>query len=136
MGKKKVVLDTNILISALGWPGKPREIFRRILNNEFELVVSHQQLDELRRVMGYPKFKFTEDQKARFITILLEVATVVKTFGDIKIIEEDPDDNVILETATVGNAEFIISGDEHLLKLKEYARVKIVTAAQFLRLVG
>ena len=60
MGKKKVVLDTNVLISALGWNGKSKEIFRRILRNELELIISSSQLKELQKVMNYPKFDFTE----------------------------------------------------------------------------
>lgn len=48
MGKKKVVLDTNILISALGWQGKPKEVFRKCVSGEEELITSVQQLNELR----------------------------------------------------------------------------------------
>ena len=63
MGKTKVLLDSNIFISALGWNGKPRVIFEKCLHGELELVTSASQLDELMRVMDYPKFKFTEEQK-------------------------------------------------------------------------
>ena len=132
MGKKKVVLDTNILISALGWEGKPKEIFRKALNSEFELIISNQQLDELRRVINYPKFDFTYQQKARFLAIILEVAKVIEVSGNLDVISEDPDDNIILETAVDAGADFIVSGDEHLLKLAEYTNVKIVSAADFL----
>lgn len=134
MGKKKVVLDTNILISALGWQGKPKEVFRKCVSGEEELITSVQQLNELKRVMEYPKFSFTKEQKERFLGIILEIATVVKTTGIIKVIEEDPDDNDILETAVVGNAELIISGDPHLLKLKHYLHIKIITASEFLEI--
>jgi len=135
MGKRKVVLDTNILISALGWKGKPRQIFRKILDGKFDLVISHKQLYELLRVMNYPNFNFKQEQKVLFLTIIIEVATVVETVGNLRVIEDDHDDNVILESAIVGNVDFIISGDEHLLKLKKYEKVMIVTAAEFLNLV-
>ena len=63
MGKKRIVLDTNILISALGWSGNPRIIFDKVIEGEFELILSFKQLDELLRVLNYPKFKFTYEQK-------------------------------------------------------------------------
>jgi len=132
MGKTKVLLDTNILISALGWSGKPKVIFEKCLHGELELVTSPNQIEELERVMDYPKFNFTEEQKATFISIILEIATMVEITGKVNIIVDDPDDNAILETAIVGNVQYLISGDPHLLKLKEFAKIKIVTASEFL----
>jgi len=55
-------------------------------------------------------------------------------FGNIKVIQEDPSDNVILESAVITKADFLISGDEHLLKIKEFDNTKIVTASEFLDL--
>ncbi len=132
MGKTKVFLDTNILISALGWKGKPRVIFEKCLHGELELVTSPNQIEELKRVMDYPKFNFTEEQKAAFISIFLEMARMVKIPGKVKVIVDDPNDDAMLETAVVGNVDYLISGDPHLLKLKEFAKVKIVTASEFL----
>ncbi len=55
MGEKKAIIDTNILISAFGWEGKEKELFREFLNEKFELIISKQQLEELRRALDYPK---------------------------------------------------------------------------------
>ena len=63
MGKKKVVLDTNIIISAFGWEGNPRKILRMILVREIELILSSHILAEVKRVLDYPKFKLDESQK-------------------------------------------------------------------------
>lgn len=134
MGKTKVFLDSNILISALGWKGKPRVIFEKCLHGELALVTSPQQMAELQRVMDYPKFGFSEEQKSRFISIILEIAIIVEIPGKLKVVAEDPDDDAILETAIVGGAGYLISGDPHVLKLKEFAKVKIVTASEFLGL--
>ncbi|MBW2990247.1 putative toxin-antitoxin system toxin component, PIN family [Candidatus Woesearchaeota archaeon] len=133
MGKKKIVADTNIMISALGWKGKPRELFKRILNKEFELITSQKQIEELHRVMNYTKFKFSEEQKIRFISLLFEIAQVIEVPDKLKVIKEDSKDNFLLETAVLSGAEYIISGDEHLLKLKKYLGTKITTIAQFFR---
>ena len=132
MGKTKVLLDSNIFISALGWKGKPRVIFEKCLHGELELVTSANQLDELMRVMDYPKFKFTEEQKQTMLGIITAIATVVEISNELKVIVDDPDDDVILETAVVGNVDYIVSGDPHLLKLMEFGRIKIVTANDFL----
>ncbi len=132
MGKTKVLLDTNILISALGWLGKPRVIFEKCLYGELELVSSPNQIEELKRVLDYPKFNFTGEQKAMFISIILEIATMVEITGKVKVIVDDPYNNAILETAIVGNVQYLISGDPHLLKLKEFAKVTIMKASEFL----
>lgn len=132
MGKTKVFLDTNILISALGWEGKPKAIFDKCLHGELELITSPYQIDELKRVMDYPKFNFTEEQKARFISIILAIAVMVEIPGKVKVITEDPEDDAMLETAIVGNVDYLISGDPHLLKLKEFAKVRIVMTSEFL----
>ena len=118
MGKKRIILDTNILISALGWKGNPRMIFDRIIAGEFELILSYKQLNELLRVLNYPKFRFTDEQKDRFVSILLEVATLVKTESEINVIKEDPSDNIILEPANEMKIDYIVSGNDHLLNLR------------------
>lgn len=132
MGQTKVLLDTNILISALGWNGKPRRIFKKCLSEELELISSPEQIEESRRVMNYPKLNFTEEQKRLFLEIFTAKAIIVNIPKKIKVIREDPDDDLILETAIIGDAEYIVSGDPHILKLKEYANIKIVTANDFL----
>ena len=132
MGKTKVLLDSNIFISALGWKGKPRVIFEKCLHGELELVTSADQLDELMRVMDYPKFNFTEEQKQTMLGIITAIATVVEIPKELEVIEEDPDDDIILETAAVGNVDYIVSGDPHLLKLGAFGGMKIITANEFL----
>lgn len=135
MGKKRIVLDTNVLISALGWEGPSNKIFRKVLGEELELVTSYKQIEELGKVMEYPRFKFTEEQKSRFLTIIYEVAVVVGTRDCLNIIKADPDDNVILESAIENDVDFIITGDNHLLDLKEFRGVKILTPREFLDLI-
>jgi len=134
MGKKKIVVDTNNLISAFGWNGNSRELLRNIIDKEFELFISKKQIEELKRVMDYPKLKFNEEQKTRFLEILFQIANVVNTTLKIDVIKEDIEDNFLLECALEINADYIISGDEHLKKLKEYKNIKIVSVNEFLKL--
>ncbi len=134
MGKKKIVLDTNIYISAFGWYGAPRTVFERIFDKEFELITSFDLLFELERVLNYPKFNLTETQKQRFLELIAEIATLLETRLGIDAIKNDPTDNRILECALEGNAGYIITGDEHLLKLKNFRGIKILSPEEFLRM--
>ena len=132
MGKTKATLDTNILISALGWKGNPKQVFDKILNGEVELVISDEQFAELSEALDYPKFQFTEEQKNRFKALILELAMFVRPMEKIDVIKEDPDDNMILECAVAGNVDCIVTGDPDLLNLKEFRGIKIRTATEFL----
>ena len=66
---------------------------------------------------------------------MISIATVVEIIGELKVIKKDLDDNIILETAVVGDVDFIISGDSHLLDLNQFANIKIVTANTFTQLI-
>ena len=132
MDKTKATLDTNILISALGWRGNPKKVFDKIIRGEVELVISDEQFSEFSGALEYPKFQFTEEQKDRFKALIFELATFVKPVEKIDVIKEDPDDNIILEAAVAGNVEYIVSGDPDLLELKEFRWIKIRTAREFL----
>ncbi len=132
MGKTKVALGTNILISDLGWEGNPNKILNKIINKEIELVISNSQFDELSRVLDYPKFEFTKEQKNRLKRLILEIATFVKPTEKIAAIKEDPDDNLILECAVAGDVGYIITGDPDLLNLNDFRKIKVKTAREFL----
>ena len=55
MGKTKVTLDTNILISALGWNGNPNQVFRMVISGEIDFIISDEQFTELAETLDYPK---------------------------------------------------------------------------------
>lgn len=132
MGKTKATLDTNILISALGWKGNPKKVFDKIVEGEIELVISDEQFSELSETLNHPKFQFTEEQKSRFKSLILETATFVKPVEKIDVIKQDPDDNMILEAAVAGTVDYIVTGDPDLLDLKEFRGIKIIKAKEFL----
>ena len=89
MGKSKVVLDTNILISALGWNGKPHKILAQIVSGDIELFISQAQFDELSRVLDYPKFEFEEEQKSRFKALVSAIAIFVDTPARLDVVKEE-----------------------------------------------
>jgi hypothetical protein len=135
-----VVLDTNVIISALLSPGgPPAEIVRRWEGDEFEVVTSLPLIAELERVLAYPQvrryLKVSEDEIAAFVRRMRTVATAVEPQMTLDVIEADPDDNRVLECAATGGAAYIVSGDEHLLGLGEYEQIIILNPVSFLTLL-
>ncbi len=83
-------------------------------------------------VMDYPKFKFKEKEKEQFLEVLLANSVLVEPKENINIIKEDPDDNKFLECAVEACADYIISGDAHLLKLQQFRGIEILSPKEFL----
>jgi putative PIN family toxin of toxin-antitoxin system len=132
MGSIIVVFDTNILISALGFGGTPLEALLTAFGNRFQIAVSEETLDEFHRVMGYDHLPFSESEQARYRSILARKAQIVAPEENIEEIERDPDDDKFLECAVAANADYIVSGDEHLLDLESFCDIEILKAADFL----
>jgi len=128
----RLVLDTNILISALGWGGKPKEVLESCILGKHELLMSAELMDELVSVLKRPKFDFIEtEKKAQLLKDLAIIAEIIRPAIKLNAVPEDPADNKVLECAVAGKADCIISGDEHLLSLKAYSSVKVVSADGF-----
>jgi len=133
----RIVLDTNTIISAVGWKhSKPRRILEACLSGKYLLVESPGLLKEFVAVMERPKFNFIpEEQKKELVTRLINYCEIVEPKKKLNIIKNDPADNKVLECALQGKAQYIVSGDNHLLRLKDFMGIKIVTAAEFLEMV-
>jgi putative PIN family toxin of toxin-antitoxin system len=127
----RVVIDTNILVSALIKRGKPRKLVLKLLE-EHIVILSRQMLAELADVLTREKFAVKPSQVDSFLTILIRKSKIVKPSSRFKVIKEDPDDDVILNTAYAGKAQYIVTGDRHLLALKEFKRTKIVKVNQII----
>ncbi|OLS15798.1 MAG: PilT protein domain-containing protein [Promethearchaeota archaeon CR_4] len=129
----RVTLDTNILISALGWQGGLEyQIVLRCFQHNLELVISPEILVEFKQVALRPKFGFSLEDIEDFITALIESSDFVLPEEKISIIKDDPKDNIFLETAVTGHAQYIISGDKHLLNLGEFQGIQILRSSDFL----
>lgn len=133
----RIVLDTNVLISALAFPGsKPDQILSRIRRGQIDLYVSPFILSELDRVL-LEKFRFTRQEVDALVRAIRTMAHLVTPAERITVITAKDDDNRILECACAAQAEFLVTGDkEHLLPLESYSDIAIVTPAQFLELYG
>lgn len=132
MGAVGVVLDTNVLVSALGFGGTPLDCLLRTFDDDVELYASEDTLDEFARVMAYDRLPFSPAERGRYLAILEREATVVEPRVDVEAVEEDPDDDAFLECAVAGDVDYLVSGDDHLLELGEFREVIVCTPATFL----
>ena len=123
----RAVLDTNVLISAIISDGKPRELLKKGTANQFSIVTSNLILKELITVLRRPKFKTPEDEIQKIIIALLRSSEVIKVKSKFTEVKEDPKDDMIINTAYDGRADVIVSGDNHLLELKNFRGIKIIT---------
>ncbi len=128
----KVCIDTNIWISGVMFSGKPAEVVTAALSRKFEVVLSTTIIEEIERNLT-GKFKFSKQNTHKLINRILQVADLYEPSGTVRIVANKHPDNLILETAVLGRAKFLVTGDkEHLLPLKMYKHVKIVDAGAFL----
>jgi putative PIN family toxin of toxin-antitoxin system len=128
----KVVLDTNVLVSALLFKGVPGKLIECWKQGQIIPLASRDIIDEFIRVLSYPKFKLTEEEISfllhKEILPWFEVITVKKHKP---YVVADPDDDKFIWCALAGSADYIISGDEHLLNLNS-SPVKVLSPSQFL----
>ncbi|MCD6284271.1 putative toxin-antitoxin system toxin component, PIN family [bacterium] len=127
----RVVLDTNVFISALFWKGAPYQIFRKILEGAVLNFVSPQILKELKERLLY-KFKLPPEKVKEYLETIVFNSKITYPKKKLNIVKKDPSDSKIIECALEAKASFIISGDKHLLEIKRYKGIKIVTPREFL----
>ncbi len=131
----RVVVDTNVLVSAFLTDGKPRKLLLELLKNH-TVILSSQMLAELVDVLSRDKFAATSSQVEKFISILLQEAMIVSADCIFKVILEDPDDDIVLCTALNGKADYIVSGDKHLASLKKFDKIEILRVSQMLEILS
>ncbi len=137
MRADRVVLDTNVLISALLSPlGKPFRCLTWVLDNGI-LLSSEGLLHELETRLARPKFlKYVDaDKRQQYVAALKEVAITIEVPGLIKVCR-DPDDDQLLEIAVLCKAKCVVSGDQDLLVLNPFRDIPVLTPAQFIESVN
>jgi len=133
----RAVLDANVLVSAALSPqGNPAKVVQALNADAFDLVISESILDEIRRVFRYPKIRkrhgWSEEEIQEAVERLRRIAAVTPGEITLQVITQDEADNRYLECAVEGQADYIVSGDHHLLDLKTYEGIAIVDARAFI----
>ena len=128
---KRVVADTNVLVSAIQFGGKPKQLLDVAVDGHVDLVFSEAILDETRRVLK-DKFRRTPEEVRDSDKQFRVVGRIVAPTESIYMIDADPSDDRILECAVAADADFIVSGDKHLLALGSFRGITIQRVSEFL----
>lgn len=129
----RIVIDTNMLISAIFWTGEPKQLLNQVRHQKVTFITSENLLDELKEVlMRQDKpFKLSAGEAERIVTAMRNLAEIVRTHSQVTVCHDERD-NKVIECAIDGKADCIISGDLHLLGVESYKGVKIMTVSDFL----
>ena len=133
----RAVIDANVFISAVISPkGNPAKILGAWKADKFQLILSAAILQEIGRVLQYPKIarrhRWSREEIQTFVDDLAHLATMTPGKIHLRVIPEDPSDDAYIECAVEGEAEYLVSGDKHLLDLGTYGSVTILTSRAFL----
>ncbi|MFQ5865955.1 MAG: putative toxin-antitoxin system toxin component, PIN family [bacterium] len=131
----KIVIDTNVIVKAACGKGQARKLLDAWLEGEFQLLISNTMLLEYEEVLTRPKFNFPKWAIASFFYPFISKANQIHPTRLHALVIEDPDDNKFIDCAIEGKANFIVSEDPHLLKLKQVEGIRIVTTNKFLKLL-
>jgi uncharacterized protein len=136
----KLVLDTNVWVSALFWGGKPAEIIKLAEQGKVTVFVSEEIVSEISQVLVYPKiekiWRALGMRREDLMEQVLKNSKFVKVTNKVKVIVEHPADDRFLECALATDADFVVSGDKHLLKVGAYKKTKILSVNDFLNLTN
>jgi putative PIN family toxin of toxin-antitoxin system len=128
----KIVLDTNVFISGVFFKGPPYQILKAWRNQEFQIVISLEILDEYHRVGEELSAQFPEVGLDPILELFATKAELIEAALLDEAVCDDPDDDKFFACAIAGGANFIVSGDKHLLKMSGYQRITVVRPRQFI----
>jgi putative PIN family toxin of toxin-antitoxin system len=129
----KIVFDTNVLISATLWDNSvAQKVLFRCLRENIQIFSSQEIIEEYKEILARD-FDYEEQEMGEILERVFQFVNIVIPSRKVEAVKDDSDDNKIIECALESNAEYILSYDKHLLKLKEYRGIKIVRPEEFLR---
>ncbi len=140
MNPIKAIADTNVMVSALLWQGKPHKLINLAEEKQIALYVTIEMLEELEGVLQREKFKNRIEFLSTSVEQLMFLVKLLVKIIDIKevvsYVEADPDDDIFLSCALNSEAKYIISGDAHLLSLRCFGEALILSVSEFLEKEG
>ena len=128
------VFDTNIFFSATGWRGNPFQCVERARAGQIQVVTCPELMEELAEKLK-TRLHFTAEQVTETLADYLVFLRLVQIPKVLDAVPRDPEDNMILECAIEGRAQYIVSGDNDLLVLKEFRGIQIARASDFLKVL-
>lgn len=133
MTPPRIVLDSNVIISAFLFGGPPARVLDRALAGAVQCFTSLPILDEVRDVLQRPKFGLAPAQALAMVEEFHDLCQIVTPTEKVRAVPADPDDNMILACAIAADANLIISGDSRLLSMGQWRSIRILSPAEFMR---
>ncbi|OGF47123.1 MAG: putative toxin-antitoxin system toxin component, PIN family [Candidatus Firestonebacteria bacterium RIFOXYC2_FULL_39_67] len=134
--KLKVVIDTNVFISSVLFRGKLEVLVKNWKNGTFEYLLSKEVLNEYIRVLHYSKFEINSVEIKEIVDEeLLPYITPVVIHTNIKVVKKDPADDKFFALAIAGKADVIVSGDIHVLSIKKYKAIAVLSPLDFIKML-
>ena|SRR3989338_8664433 len=126
-----VTADTNFLISSSMWDNSvAHKLLLSLIENNVKIYTTKEILEEFSKVLKRD-FKYNNEEVTERVNTVLSFVNLIIVRNKINIVKEDPDDNKIIECAIESDSEYILTYDNHLLKIKEYKSVKILKPEEF-----
>jgi len=122
------------------WGGSPARIVKAAEEGRISIAISEEILEEISRVLAYKRLREIYEgagvSREEFLEIMLRVGKIHKVKTGLEIVKEDASDNKFIECAVESGSKYIVSGDEHLLKMRRYQKIKIVSVGEFIKILG
>jgi putative PIN family toxin of toxin-antitoxin system len=132
----KVVLDTNVVLSAILFGGKPRQILEAAIGGTIKICISGQTIAELERVLHRPRFGFNSQMVQTIISEITAIAEWVEPHIHRQLVVNDPGDNMFLDCAIEGKVDYLVSGDHHLLSIGNCKGMQIINPDGFIEILA
>jgi uncharacterized protein len=126
-----VVLDTNVFVSATFWKGHPYQVVRMAAKRKIQNFIFLDILAEFNRVL-MRDFDVDERHAAQAASTILLFSSLIEPKIRHDIVKDDPDDNIIVDCAVAAKAEYIVTQDKHLLKIKKFRDIRMLTQGDLL----
>jgi putative PIN family toxin of toxin-antitoxin system len=131
----RVTADTNVIVSGLNFPGNPRRMLAAAEAGAIRLCVSAAILAEVADVLQREKFGWSATDAKEAVDWIAQISDNIEPTEAVDVVKDDPADNRILECAAAAMSDYVISGDKHLLRLKNFAGKPIIPVVDFLDIV-
>jgi uncharacterized protein len=132
----KILLDTNVWLSALFWKGEANKLLNNFISKKIKILISEDILKEFVEILNREeKFQVGNEEQENLIRGILAIAEMIDVKTKLNIIKEHPKDNLVLEAALDGKVDYIISYDNHILNMLEFRKIKILSPTEFSKLI-
>jgi putative PIN family toxin of toxin-antitoxin system len=127
-----VVIDTNVVLSAILFGGKPKQVLEMALSGSIHLAISESLVNELQGVLQRPKFELSAQLVQTIVSEYTSIARWMEPSEHFNVVVDDPSDNQFIDCAVAAKADYLITGDTHLLNLGTFKMIKIVSVDNFI----